>query len=229
MAGVRRVQRYGLTTSLMAAFTGLAREVLVNTTKNTLVVHDGSTQGGHEIARADFSNMVAATGSNLGYMTAAQAALVASAIQFTAGTAMLFVQSAAPVGWTIVATHDDRIIRIDGVAGATTGGSWTISGLTHAHTHTMKDHTHFMQNHVHDRGTLAMGGPSETNNLASGGSGAAGVNHTHSMVSGNTGGASPGDTGVPSDNTSDGASTASVSSDATWRPLYVDVIHCTKD
>lgn len=37
-------------------FTGLAREVTVNTTNNTLRVHDGVTPGGYELMKADLSN-----------------------------------------------------------------------------------------------------------------------------------------------------------------------------
>lgn len=33
-----------------AGFTGLSAEVTVDTDKNTLIVHDGATQGGHEVA-----------------------------------------------------------------------------------------------------------------------------------------------------------------------------------
>lgn len=45
------------TTAQHASFTGAAAEVTVNTSKNTLVVHDGSTQGGFEILRADMNNL----------------------------------------------------------------------------------------------------------------------------------------------------------------------------
>jgi hypothetical protein len=45
------------TTAQHASFTGSQAEVTVNTTKNTLVLHDGSTQGGHEILRADLDNL----------------------------------------------------------------------------------------------------------------------------------------------------------------------------
>lgn len=48
----------GGTTTQTAAFTGANKEVTVDTTKKTLVVHDGSTAGGHELARADLSNVV---------------------------------------------------------------------------------------------------------------------------------------------------------------------------
>ena len=44
-----------------ASFTGAEGEVTVNTTKDTLVVHDGSTQGGFEIALADGSNVSVST------------------------------------------------------------------------------------------------------------------------------------------------------------------------
>ena len=45
------------TTTQHASFTGAAAEVTVNTSKDTLVVHDGSTQGGFEMLRADFDNL----------------------------------------------------------------------------------------------------------------------------------------------------------------------------
>ena len=53
------VQRRRGTTTEHASFTGLEGEISVNTTKETLVVHDGSTAGGFELARADGSNFVA--------------------------------------------------------------------------------------------------------------------------------------------------------------------------
>jgi trimeric autotransporter adhesin len=53
------VQRRRGTTTEHSSFTGLEGEISVNTTKDTLVVHDGSTVGGFELARADGSNFVA--------------------------------------------------------------------------------------------------------------------------------------------------------------------------
>jgi hypothetical protein len=55
------VQRRRGTTTEHSSFTGLEGEISVNTTKDTLVVHDGSTVGGFELARADGSNFVAST------------------------------------------------------------------------------------------------------------------------------------------------------------------------
>ena len=43
-------------TAQTAAFTGALAEITIDTDKNTIVVHDGSTQGGHPLARKDFVN-----------------------------------------------------------------------------------------------------------------------------------------------------------------------------
>ena len=39
------------------AFTGAAGEISVNTTNNSFRVHDGSTAGGHEVMKADATNI----------------------------------------------------------------------------------------------------------------------------------------------------------------------------
>ena len=44
------IQRRGDTTAAHETFTGLARELTVDTDKNTVVVHDGVTAGGHPLA-----------------------------------------------------------------------------------------------------------------------------------------------------------------------------------
>jgi len=48
--------RRGSTTE-HATFTGAEGEITVNTTKDTLVVHDGATAGGFEMMRADLDNL----------------------------------------------------------------------------------------------------------------------------------------------------------------------------
>lgn len=60
------------------------------------------------------------------------------------GTRMIFYQDTAPLGWSLVASYNDRLLYITkgsangGVAGGSTGGSWTISGLsTTSHSHTV--------------------------------------------------------------------------------------------
>ena len=51
-------------TSQHSSFTGAEGEVTVDTDKDTLVVHDGSTAGGHELLREDMSNLPAGTVDN---------------------------------------------------------------------------------------------------------------------------------------------------------------------
>ena len=56
-----QVQWRGGDTTQNNNFTGAAREVTVNEDNNSLRVHDGSTQGGFELARADLSNATGIT------------------------------------------------------------------------------------------------------------------------------------------------------------------------
>jgi len=49
------------TTTEHATFTGAEGEITVNTTKDTLVVHDGATAGGFEMMRADLNNLDSGT------------------------------------------------------------------------------------------------------------------------------------------------------------------------
>jgi len=65
-----QVQFRGGTTSQHGSFTGAVREVTVDTDKETLVVHDGSTAGGFPMARADASNLTFAVGSDIKTTTA---------------------------------------------------------------------------------------------------------------------------------------------------------------
>ena len=44
------IQRRRGTATQHSSFTGLAGEITIDTTNNTVVVHDGSTQGGHRLA-----------------------------------------------------------------------------------------------------------------------------------------------------------------------------------
>ncbi len=53
----KAVQRRRGTASEHQTFTGLEGEITVNTTNNSVHVHDGSTAGGFELARADGSNI----------------------------------------------------------------------------------------------------------------------------------------------------------------------------
>ncbi len=61
------VQRRRGTTANHSVFAGAEGEITQDTTKNTLVSHDGNTQGGHPLAREDMSNVVGtASGGGVG-------------------------------------------------------------------------------------------------------------------------------------------------------------------
>jgi hypothetical protein len=56
-----QLQLRGGTTAEHASFTGALREVTVDIDKDTVVVHDNTTAGGHPLAKEDLSNVSAAT------------------------------------------------------------------------------------------------------------------------------------------------------------------------
>lgn len=119
---------------------------------------------------------------------------------FVTGTKVWLYENAAPTGWTLVGGLGDRLLAIAGgtdaynVAGGNTAGdTWTISGLTHSHTH---DGTTNPDTLGQDEG----GGSS---NIAH-------VGHTHTFTTG-------------------AVSSATVSSDGTWRPSACVGVVVTKD
>ena len=74
----------GGTTSQHSSFTGAEREATVDTDKDTLVVHDGSTAGGRALAREDMSNVASASiTGRLGTGSIARAKLAADIIDGT--------------------------------------------------------------------------------------------------------------------------------------------------
>lgn len=124
-----------------------------------------------------------------------------------AGTKMLFMQAAAPTGWTQVVTWNDKVIRVVSGAGAGTGGSWTISGISvDAHTLTVSElatHSHGIP--VSLNMSVASGAPfvniwadgATTKSTNAEGSD---VPHAHNLTIGSA-----------------------------WRPAYVDAIVCSKN
>jgi len=95
------------TTAEHSSFTGAEGEVTINTTKDTLVVHDGSTQGGFEVALADLSNTSAIDLTDL-----------------SGGTGVTYNNSTGAIAiGQAVATSDSPTF-----AGLTLTGSQTITG-----------------------------------------------------------------------------------------------------
>lgn len=90
-----------------------------------------------------------ALGNDANFAATMTAQLAGKESRFPSGTRMLFQQTAAPVGWTKVVTHNDKLLRVvSGAAGS--GGSLAFSaafvnGTTGNHTLTVDEippHTH---------------------------------------------------------------------------------------
>ena len=68
-----RIRRLGHSSTIAAfSFVGEHRELTIDTEGWILHVHDGTTAGGHPVARADMTNAVTATNVNNGAMTFTQ-------------------------------------------------------------------------------------------------------------------------------------------------------------
>jgi hypothetical protein len=89
-----QVQWRGGSTAEHATFTGAAREVTVDTQKQTLVVHDGSTVGGEALLREDQANLPGSVTNGI-YTPGTNQVAVA-----TNGTGRLFVDASGNVGVT---------------------------------------------------------------------------------------------------------------------------------
>ena len=265
----KRVQLLRHAVAQADLFVGRVGEVTVNTNSNELRVHDGTTAGGHSVARLDLVNVAAASASNAGKMTAAQVTALTAATadiltnaadiatnaadiatnvaaiaalptksgtltdghalvgngggviisagfileqQIPTSTKALFCQAAAPSLWTKDVDVNDKVLRMVSGTGAATGGSWTISGVTvdghalakgeipaHVHTYTLRSINNNSGGGVNQSLSGALTTPNTSDGQADG-LGATAATHTHGLTS-----------------------------DAVWRPAYVDVIKCTKD
>lgn len=119
-----QLQLRGGTTSQHSTFTGLVREVTVDTTKDTLVVHDGTTVGGHELARADLSNVTLPTGVT--YSVSAETATGGVNIRLTGSNAVTDdVKLAAGTNVTLTRTDANTI-----TIAAAGGGASNLDSLT---------------------------------------------------------------------------------------------------
>ena len=112
---------------------------------------------------------------------------------FPSGTTMLFVQAAAPTGWTKSVTHNNKALRIVNTSGGGSAGSNTFTGvLNTSHSHTVTVNSHVLTesempahtHSVHSKGFTGAAqdyGHTVTTTLSSGG--------TQTNTSGNTSGA----------------------------------------
>jgi hypothetical protein len=93
-----------------SAFTGLVGEVTVDTDKDTLVVHDGSTAGGHPIAKSG-------TNTDITSMTA----LTSLAVTGTAYSSTITLTDGATIAWNTASGQ---------VAKVTLAGNRTVNAPT---------------------------------------------------------------------------------------------------
>ena len=145
---------------------------------------------------------------------------------FPAGTKMVFVQAAAPSGWAIDATKNDRVLRVNSASGGAVGGSWTLSGISvNGHTLSIAE----MPQHQHkmfvDGYVGYTNSPGAASYISEGGYGR-GQDWAYDMTA--TGGAGTPDTGVNELVGGGGSHTHGVTLGDSWRPSYVDSIICTK-
>ena len=88
-----KVQRRRGTTAEHSTFTGAAGELTVDTDKDAVVVHDGTTAGGHPMLRQDQANLPTSAPSNGVYLPSSNNVAIS-----TNGTGRLFVDASGNVG-----------------------------------------------------------------------------------------------------------------------------------
>jgi hypothetical protein len=97
------------TTTEHASFTGAEGEITVDTTKDTLVVHDGSTAGGFELALADGTNVSVSTEQvqdiAAGMITSASHTNITATYDDGAGTLALAAAASSSYGDSDVGTY----------------------------------------------------------------------------------------------------------------------------
>ena len=112
----RQIQLRRGTTTQTNAFTGALAEVTVDTDKDTVVVHDGSTAGGHPLVKTSDLGTAATTAAS-DYATAAQGALADTAVQPDDSPSFGSVTVSGTVDGRDVATDGSKLDGIE--AGAT--------------------------------------------------------------------------------------------------------------
>ncbi len=105
------------TTAEMAVFTGAEGELTVDTTKDTLIVHDATTAGGHPLAKENLSNAPAFGGASAGSAgTAGKVPAPAAGDQNKAlyGDGTWKTVDAAPTDEQIETAYNNRVSKVSG-------------------------------------------------------------------------------------------------------------------
>jgi hypothetical protein len=131
-------------------------------------------------------------------------------------TVMLFIQSAAPSGWSLVNSYADRVLRVigSGGTGGSTGGSWTISGLQ-ADAYALEEWESGVNSHYHVQPGLQYVGSGGSYQITPNANGNFHYSTTYT-------------TGQPANKQAATAHQHGVTHTPGWRPAYVDAIPCKK-
>lgn len=157
------------------------------------------------------------------------------------GTSMIFVESSTPTGWTFNASGNDRVFMRTSTLGegGTTGGNWTISGLTvQGHTLTVSQ----MPSHSHSDNFSIAGAGNHTHGvqITSGLDTFPGtpglfrgpcnpISTSNAYVTENSAGShSHTLNGHVSSNGGGGSHNHGITHNGNWRPRYQKVIVCTR-
>lgn len=195
-----------------------------NVTTNANLTGDVTSSGNATTLATVNSNVGSFTFSSItvnakGLITAASSG--SAPVAFPAATAMMFVQTAAPTGWTKSTTHDNKALRV--VSGAAS------SGGTSSFTTVFTNQTPTITTSGLSAGATTLTTaqiPSHTHQGRNNGCGGCTVNGT--AASGNTNAGSTQATGGGGSHTHTVSGTAT-SSAITLAVQYVDVIIATKD
>lgn len=116
------VQRRRGTTAEHSTFTGLEGEITVNTSLNTVVVHDGATAGGFSLALADGSNLTGSSSNSIGI----------SELDVTDGTAGQVLSTDGSGNLSFIDVSIESLGIADGTAGQvlSTDGSGNLSFIS---------------------------------------------------------------------------------------------------
>lgn len=223
---------------------------------DALAIVDASESSLEKTKQITYANLKAAlTGASATYVTTGAYTasfptngVAASSIIMlgTSSTIIWMYLNTAPPGWKALTTGADTVLGVSGGSGyynvnggnADSLASWTVSGLTMAHTHTGPSHTHTGPSHTHT-------GPSHVHQWAnnqysydSGGNQSGSIllpnvelsgsttyraiddgdYYTSAAGTGDTGAAGTGATGAGGNTATSAASTSSVTSSGVWRP-----------
>ena len=212
---------------------------------------DGAVIGGTTAVAGSFTT-VNASGTITGNAFSGDGSGLTGVEPFATGVKMVFVQAAAPTGWTQDTTNNDKGLRVVSGSGGGAGGTHAFSSPpSTAHTHTGPSHTHSTPSHSHSH-TLSAGAhtlstsemPAHTHQVSGNTGYNSGYNHWfindnlgYKSESSSTGGGGSHSHSLAGSISSGGGGTSgsggtgatSSAGPTAFAPQYIDVIVCTKD